>query len=86
MTHPSERGRQRARAIDALKAACERLAELHGVDAPEIPTRFARDPIHLPTLQIEAVTRFLEAIESKPKKPSATPKPTTIPASTGLQG
>ena len=75
MTHPTERGRQRSRALDALRVSCERLAERFGVEVPVIPERFARDPIHLPTLQIEAVTRFLDSLDAV--APDVKPAPIT---------
>lgn len=64
MTHPTERGRQRARATNALRESCARLANRFGVEAPVIPERFPRDPSHLPTLQIEAVTAFLDSLDA----------------------
>lgn len=62
MAHPTQRARQRSNAIIALRESCARLAERFGLVAPEIPERFNPDPSHLPTLQLEAVTAFMDSL------------------------
>ena len=52
---------QRANALDRLTKTTKKLAKAHGVDAPEFPLSH-RDPAYLPTLQMEAIADFLEAL------------------------
>jgi hypothetical protein len=69
---------QRANALDRLTKTTKKLAKAHGVDAPEFPLSH-RDPAYLPTLQMEAIADFLEALAKSGadsgNEPAETPAP-----------
>ena len=82
MATPAARAIQRANALERLTKATKKLAKAHGVDAPEFPLHH-RDPAYLPTLQMEAMADFLEALAKSDAddgdEPAETPAPKAEP-------
>jgi hypothetical protein len=79
MATAASRAVQRAIALQRLTETVNELAKAHKVDAPNVPTHH-KDPSHLPTVQMEAMADFLEALAiADPKVTSRSAAKKTTP-------